>query len=89
MEESINQINVKLGQHVQCNYVKQWRSSAPKSGGHKLFFPKSEKQKKKKPENFYTELGKNQAIPGISRHVELHIPVLPQQEGRWYLCNYA
>ena len=32
---------------VSLIVTRQWRSSAPKSGGHKLFFPKSEKQKKK------------------------------------------
>ena len=38
--------NTETGLLYLCILI-QWRSSAPKSGGHKLFFQKSEKQKTK------------------------------------------
>ena len=39
------------------------------------------------PQNIFYRNRYEISILGISKHVEWHIPAVPQQEGRWYLCN--
>ena len=71
MVDMVLWVNVKGAYKTTTYYVNLYFNCIERGSSHRVFLTHIQKR----------------AILGICRHVDWHIPVLPQRESRWHLCN--